>query len=149
MTEKIKEQSEITSTNPLKALSILPKTNCTKPNNNLDWNTIVSKNGENRTDHILRHAIPNSNRKSHGVFNGNPITMVNTAWEYKHLISPFSDGMGGTIYNIPYENAGYESGYINTGDTLDYITIITMENSSALITAFPSLGNYQSSNNPN
>ena len=53
-----------------------------------------------------------------------------------------SDGMGGTIYNIPYKNAGYESGYINTGATMDYITIITKENSNELISAFPSFGNY-------
>ena len=35
-----------------------------------------------------------------------------------------------------------ESGYINTGATMDYITIITMENSNDLIAAFPSFGNY-------
>ena len=38
----------------------------------LDWDTIVSRKGETRTEHIFRHTIPNSNRKSHGVFNGNP-----------------------------------------------------------------------------
>lgn len=142
MTKKIKEQTEITSTNTLKSLSISPKTNCTKPNNNLDWNTIVSKNGETRTDHILRHTLPNSNRKSHGVFNGNPINIVNTAWKNRHSVTPISDGMGGNIYNIPYINAGYESGYFNTGIQLNYVTIITMDNNNALITAFPSLGNY-------
>ena len=52
-------------------------------------------------------------------------------------------GMGGSIYNIPYKDAGYESGYINTGVKLDYITIITKDKSTVLITAFPSLGNYQ------
>ena len=109
----------------------------------------MSKKGENRVEHILRHTIPNGNRRSHGVFNGNPITMVNTAWAHRQLISPSSDGMGGTIYNIPYKNAGYESGYINTGATLNYITIITRENSLALITAFPSLGDYQNINNYN
>ena len=149
MKKEIAEQTKITSANTLNALSGFPKTIYTKPNNNLDWSTIVSKKGETRTDHILRHAIPNCNRKSHGVFNGNPIAMVNTAWAHRQLISPTSDGMGCTIYNIPYKNAGYESGYINTGATLDYITIITMENSLALITAFPSLGDYQNSNNYN
>ena len=107
----------------------------------LDWDTIVSKKGETRTEHIIRHTIPNSNRKSHGVFNGNPIDMVNNAWKQRHSVNPISDGMGGSIYNIHYKNAGYESGYINTGVKLDYITIITKDKSTVLITAFPSLGN--------
>lgn len=112
----------------------------------LDWDTIISRKGETRTEHIFRHTIPNSNRKSHGVFNGNPTDMVNVAWKQRHSINPISDGMGGSIYNIPYKDAGYESGYINTGIKLDYITIITKENSNILITAFPSLGNYQKQN---
>ncbi len=29
--------------------------------------------------------------------------MVNDAWEQRHLVEPISDGMGGTIYNIPYK----------------------------------------------
>ena len=149
MKKEITEQSKIISPNTLKALSDFPKTIYIKPNNNLDWIAIVSKKGENRVEHILRHTIPNGNRRSHGVFNGNPITMVNTAWAHRQLISPSSDGMGGTIYNIPYKNAGYERGYINTGATLNYITIITRENSLALITAFPSLGDYQNINNYN
>ena len=69
--------------------------------------------------------------------------MVNTAWKQRHFVNPISDGMGDSIYNIPYKDAGYESGYINTGVKLDYITIITKGKSTVLITAFPSLGNYQ------
>ncbi len=34
---------------------------------------------------------------------GNPIDMVNDAWEQRNLVEPISDGMGGTIYNIPYK----------------------------------------------
>ncbi len=149
MKKKITEQAKIISTNTLKSLSDFPKTIYINPNNNLDWIAIVSKNGETRVDHILRHTIPNANRKCHGVFNGNPFTMVNIAWAHRQLISPSSDGMGGTIYNIPYKNAGYESGYINTGATLNYITIVTRENSLDLITAFPSLGDYKVNNNYN
>ena len=149
MKKEITEQSKIISPNTLKALSDFPKTIYIKPNNNLDWIAIVSKKGENRVEHILRHTIPNGNRRSHGVFNGNPITMVNTAWAHRQLISPSSDGMGGTIYNIPYKNAGYESGWGENRGTLNYITIITRENSLALITAFPSLGDYQNINNYN
>lgn len=113
-----------------------------KSSRKLNWDAIVSKKGETRVDHINRHAVPNSTRETHGVFNGNPIDMVNQAWEQRHLVEPISDGMGGRIYNIPYKNAGYESGYTNTGAQMDYITIVTMDESADLITAFPSFGNY-------
>ena len=113
-----------------------------RPSEKLNWDAIVSKKGETRVDHINRHAVPNNSRETHGVFNGNPVDMVNEAWEQRHLVEPLSDGMGGKIYNIPYKNAGYESGYVNTGAQMDYITIITMEENTDLITAFPSFGNY-------
>ena len=59
--------------------------------------------------------------------------MVNTAWKQRHSVNPISDGMGGSIYNIPYKDAGYESGYINTGVKLDYITIITKDKRTVLM----------------
>ena len=113
-----------------------------KSSGKLNWDAIVSKKGETRVDHINRHAVSNNSRETHGVFNGNPIDMVNDAWEQRHLVEPISDGMGGTIYNIPYKNAGYESGYINTGAQMDYITIVTLDESTDLIMAFPSFGDY-------
>lgn len=65
--------------------------------------------------------------------------MVNSAWNKRNSIESISDGMGGSIYNIPYENAGYEGGYVNTGKQMEYITIVTMENSNDLVTAFGSM----------
>ena len=125
-----------------KIADVLDETSYGKSSGNLNWDAIVSKKGETRVDHINRHAVPNNSRETHGVFNGNPIDMVNDAWEQRHLVEPISDGMGGTIYNIPYKNAGYESGFINTGAQMDYITIVTMDESADLITAFPSFGDY-------
>lgn len=113
-----------------------------KSREKLNWDAIVSKKGETRVEHIKRHTVQNNSRETHSVFNGNPIDMVNDAWEQRHLVEPISDGMGGTIYNIPYKNAGYESGYINTGAQMDYITIVTLDESTDLITAFPSFGDY-------
>ena len=113
-----------------------------KSSEKLNWDAIVSKKGETRVEHIKRHTVQNNSRETHSVFNGNPIDMVNDAWEQRHLVEPISDGMGGTIYNIPYKNAGYESGYINTGVQMDYITIVTLDESTDLITAFPSFGDY-------
>lgn len=113
-----------------------------KSSEKLNWDAIVSKKGETRVEHIKRHTVQNNSRETHSVFNVNPIDMVNDAWEQRHLVEPISDGMGGTIYNIPYKNAGYESGYINTGAQMDYITIVTLDESTDLITAFPSFGDY-------
>ena len=113
-----------------------------KSSEKLNWDAIVSKKGETRVEHTKRHTVQNNSRETHSVFNGNPIDMVNDAWEQRHLVEPISDGMGGTIYNIPYKNAGYESGYINTGAQMDYITIVTLDESTDLITAFPSFGDY-------
>ena len=113
-----------------------------KSSEKLNWDAIVSKKGETRVEYIKRHTVQNNSRETHSVFNGNPIDMVNDAWEQRHLVEPISDGMGGTIYNIPYKNAGYESGYINTGAQMDYITIVTLDESTDLITAFPSFGDY-------
>ena len=50
-----------------------------KSSGKLNWDAIVSKKGETRVDHINRHAVPNNSRETHGVFNGNPIDMVNDA----------------------------------------------------------------------
>lgn len=118
------------------------RTSYGKSSEKLNWDAIVSKKGETRVEHIKRHTVQNNSRETHSVFNENPIDMVNDAWEQRHLVEPISDGMGGTIYNIPYKNAGYESGYINTGAQMDYITIVTLDESTDLITAFPSFGDY-------
>ena len=131
--------------NDLKAGSEIKKiteTSYGKSSEKLNWDAIVSKKGETRVEHIKRHMVQNNSRETHSVFNGNPIDMVNDAWEQRHLVEPISDGMGGTIYNITYKNAGYESGYINTGAQMDYITIVTLDESTDLITAFPSFGDY-------
>ena len=111
-------------------------------NSGLNWDKVVSKKGETRIEHINRHATPNPRRASHGVFNEEPQTMVNDAWQNRGDVTPIDDGMGGTIYNIPCENAGYESGYNNTGQQMDYITIIVVTGTDDLIAAFPSFGKY-------
>jgi hypothetical protein len=92
----------------------------------------------------LTHAVsaPNPQRTTHGVFNGNPQDIVNQAWKSKGNVVPIDDGMGGKIYNIPYKNAGYESGSINTGAKMDYVTIIVMDGTNDVIAAFPSFGDY-------
>lgn len=50
--------------------------------------------------------------------------------------------MGGIIYNIPYPNAGYNTGYKNFGQEMNYVTIIVQDGTSKVWTSFPSFGNY-------
>ncbi|MCQ2535119.1 MAG: hypothetical protein MJ172_11225 [Clostridia bacterium] len=83
-----------------------------KSSGKLNWDTIVSKKGETRIEHINRHVVPNNSRETHGVFDGNPVDMVNDDWQQRGMVEPISDGMGGSIYNILYKNAGHESGYV-------------------------------------
>ncbi|MPM50442.1 hypothetical protein SDC9_97181 [bioreactor metagenome] len=108
----------------------------------LNWDKVVSKKGETRIDHVNRHSTPNPQRTTHGVFNGNPQDIINQAWKNKGNVVPIDDGMGGKIYNIPYKNAGYESGSINAGAKMDYITIIVVDGTNDVIAAFPSFGDY-------
>jgi hypothetical protein len=111
-------------------------------NKKLNWDNVISKKGETRSEHVARHSIPNFNRETHGVFNGKAEDIVNSAWENRGNIEPIDDGMGGKIYNIPYKNAGYESGYNNTGVQMDYVTVIVLDGTDDMIAAFPSFGDY-------
>lgn len=43
---------------------------------------------------------------------------------------------------FPYQNVGYNTGYVNFGLQMDYVTIVVQENSSTVWTAFPSFGDY-------
>ena len=119
-----------------------PSEGAGKSSGDLNWDKVVSKKGETRIDHVNRHTAPNPQRTTHGVFNGNPQDIVNQAWKNKGNVVPIDDGMGGKIYNISYKNAGYESGSINTGAKMDYVTIIVMDGTNDVIAAFPSFGDY-------
>ena len=110
----------------------------------LDWSN-TSKSGQTSLDHVNRHGIANYQRANHGVFRDTPQNTVEKAWANKVNIQPVSDGMGGSIYNIPYQNAGYQSGYVNFGQQMNYVTIITQEGTSTVWSAFPSFGNYGTS----
>ena len=59
-------------------------------------------------EHIKRHMVQNNSRETHSVFNGNPIDMVNDAWEQRHFwLNRYRMEWEETIYNIPYKNAGW------------------------------------------
>ena len=59
----------------------------------LDWDKIISKKGESRFDHIIRHVEPDSSRNTHGVFYGDPKTMIEQAWRKRGNVVPIDDGM--------------------------------------------------------
>lgn len=68
--------------------------------------------------------------------------MVEQAWANRAAGTSVSDGMGGIIYNIPYKNAGYQSGYTNFGQQMDYLTIVIKDGTSTVWSAFPSFSNH-------
>ncbi|MBP3379968.1 MAG: hypothetical protein J6K77_03795 [Ruminococcus sp.] len=115
--------------------------NTAKPD--LNWNK-TNKKGQTRADHVQRHAEAQPSRDEHGVFFGDPVKTVNDAWNKSGVVVPVADGTGGYIYNIPYPNAGFESGYLNSGAVYDYVTIVIVEENGVPYpaTAFPSNGSY-------
>lgn len=107
----------------------------------LDWSN-TNRKGQTSLDHIQKHGTPNYQREMHGVFRGDSQTMIEEAWTNRANAKVVSDGMGGTIYNIPYPNAGYNTGYINFGQEMNYVTIVVQDGTSTVWTAFPSFGDY-------
>ncbi len=107
----------------------------------LDWSNVDGK-GRSALEHIQKHSYPNYQRETHGVFRGDAKTIIEDAWTYRENAIIVSDNMGGTIYNIPYPNAGYNTGYKNFGQEMNYVTIIVQDGTSKVWTAFPSFGNY-------
>ncbi len=107
----------------------------------LDW-TNTNRKGQTVFDHVQKHAKPNYQREMHGVFKGDVQTIIEEAWANRANAKVVSDGMGGTIYNIPYQNVGYNTGYINFGQQMNYVTIVVQEGTSKIWTAFPSFGDY-------
>lgn len=107
----------------------------------LDWSD-VSKKGKSAVEHVKRHQIPKPERDRHGVFNEDAIETVEKAWAKRKTGTSRPDNVGGAIYNIPYPNAGYESGKKNRGEILNYVTIIVVGKNPKVVTAFPSDGTY-------
>ena len=48
-----------------------------------------------------------------------------------------SDDMGESIYKIPYPNIGYNIGYANFGEKMNYVTIVVKYGTSIVWTTFP------------
>ncbi len=107
----------------------------------LDWSN-TNRKGQTSLDHIQKHGTPNYQREMHGVFRDDPQAMIEEAWVNRNNAKIVSDGMGGTIYNIPYPNAGYNTGYVNFGQEMNYVTIVVQNGTSTVWTAFPSFGDY-------
>jgi filamentous hemagglutinin len=107
----------------------------------LDW-SIVSRFGETRIDHIgAQHGAINLNKPIQGVFYGDPISAVNDAWNIAQYngIRPIASG-GTDIYVVSRPNSGYAGGYTGQRQNLDSVTIITVQGTNQIITAFPGNG---------
>ncbi len=116
----------------------LTKPSLTAPKSGLDW-SIVSKKGENRAQHVMKHGANDLQKKSHGVFYGDPVKTTNSAWANKGNIEPITKG-GVDKYQIPSQNSGYSGGYSGQGQNLNNVTIITKEGTDQIITSYPSYG---------
>lgn len=111
----------------------------TQSDGKLDW-TAVMKGGETRIKHVLRHAANDlEDKEVHGVFYGNPIEVINRAWENR-ANGRISVGKDKEAYVIPYPNSGYESGYGGQGRNLNYVTIVVKRGTNKLVTGYPGNG---------
>nr|WP_094229256.1 RHS repeat-associated core domain-containing protein [Methanolobus psychrotolerans] len=105
--------------------------------NALDWNSVVSKTGETRKDHIMLHSKDNLNKDFHGVFSDDPVKVTNEAWGNRGSITPVREGNVDKYY-IPYPNAGFEGGRMGTHETLNYVQIVTKADTNQIISSYPS-----------
>jgi len=111
----------------------------------LDWEALVSIDGENRIEHIEAHMKPMKNKRLHSVFNLDYNSIISTAWNDRNKSIPkISKNKSKFIYNIPYPNAGYESGRLGTGKQLNFVTIVVAAKdekpTNKIVTAYPSDG---------
>lgn len=89
----------------------------------LVW-TNTNRKGQTALEHVQKHGTPNYQREMHGVIRGDVKTVIEDAWSNRANAKIVSDGMGGTIYNIPYQNAGYNTGYVNFGQHFHHLAIM-------------------------
>ena len=95
----------------------------------LDWKH-TNRKAQTALEHVQKHGIPNYQREMHGVFRSDIQTVVESAWANRGNARVIADGMGGIVYNIPYQNVGYNTGYINFGQQMNYVTIVVQEGRS-------------------
>lgn len=105
----------------------------------VDWNKVVSKKGETRKEHVLKHQHNNLNKRSHGVFYGSAVITINKAWKNRKTGYKVADG-NVDLYIIPFGNVGYAGGYSGQGNNLNVITIVMLKDTNGIITGFPGFG---------
>ena len=88
-----------------------------------------------RINHIRKHMFDDANKDIHGVFTINFMEILDKAIKYK---GEKQIGYMCDIYCIHIPGCGYEGGRKGDGHILDYVTFITLPNSSTVITMFPS-----------
>jgi len=111
-------------------------------NEPLDWDKVVKEKGPNkgetRTQHVEKHQQNDLQKPEHGVFYGDAKDTINKAWENRaEGTMTRKPGSGTDEYVIPYPNAGYAGGYKGQRENLNYVSIVTKEGTSQIITGFP------------
>jgi RHS repeat-associated protein len=104
----------------------------------LDW-SFVDSEGETRADHVMKHAVDDVDKPLHGVFNGNPIDIVNDAWSIKNVqnIKPIDSQGWADVYLIPRASSGWEGGYRGSKNTCDFVTLVMKKGTKMLVTGYP------------
>lgn len=90
---------------------------------------------EKRFVHIQKHMKDDFTKSKHGVFTIDCMELLDTIAKLprKKKIGYMCD-----IYSINIPNCGYEGGKDGDRHVLDYVTIVTLPNSTQLITMYPS-----------
>jgi hypothetical protein len=121
-------------------LEIWTHNSCGNKSEILNW-SLKNKKGETRVQHINKHTVDNKKREYHGVFNGNPTSTLNQAWNKvkKEGIKPVSSDSQAEIYHVPFKNAGRGGGSLDYGKQLDSIEMVIMKGTNMIITGYPRL----------
>ncbi len=102
----------------------------------LNWEKIVSGEGETRIEHVRLHEMNDMSKPKHGVFNGDAVEITENAWKSRGKAIIRENG-NKVEYTIPYNNAGYQGGYNGTGQQLNNVKIVVLKGTTDIISAFP------------
>ena len=104
----------------------------------LDWSR-TNPDGETAEEHVRLHAMNDTSKPLHGVFNGDPISTTNDAWARVQAngVQPLSRGAR-DVYTVPMDRVvGWEGGSAGSGSPLTNVVIVVERNTTQVVTAFP------------
>ena len=108
----------------------------------LDWSRMSARTGGNAADHVVQnHGSLSLTKMNQGVFYGNPISVVEQAWDKAQRLGVKPVTIGNRdIYVVPRPNAGYAGGMGGQLENFNHVTIITESGTGRVVTSYPSGG---------